>query len=329
MDPFSELSLEITRWLQANYSAFEPFLTAISNLVRFEIYLLAIPLVYWCLEKRLGRNLTLLIIFSTFINEFLKAAFRNPRPYWIEEDIGLQDEETYGVPSGHAQTATVLYLYLAAWFGRKWIWVMAIVLVFLTCLSRLYLGVHDIEDIVAGVIVGLLILSAFYLWNNYVADWTTNRILGQRLLIALSIPLLLGIIYIAVFLIIGEPDRSVVWASRIDAAESAAQHNIARAFGGLLGFTAGFVMEGSRVRFLTAGPVWRRILRYLVGISITVAIWAGLDVVFPDEPLVLDLVLTVLRYLVVALWIAYYAPMVFVRLRLADASPVQESTITI
>ncbi|MGB3713421.1 MAG: phosphatase PAP2 family protein [Candidatus Promineifilaceae bacterium] len=327
MEPFGEFSLEVTKWLQENYSQLDPLFETVSSFVRFEVYLAIIPLIYWSLEKRLGRSLAYLVTFSNMINEILKAAFRDPRPYWTEEGIGLDDEKTYGVPSGHAQTATVLYLYLAAWFKKRWIWVVALTLVFLTCLSRLYLGVHDIEDILAGVLVGVIILVAFYLWTRFASASFTNRILGQRLLIAIAIPFTLGAIYLAVLFTLGEPNYGVLWETRIDIAERIARSNVARAFGGLIGLSVGFLLEGSRVRFLVDGPVWKRALRYLVGISVTILLWAGLSAVLPDEPEWLDIVLTIVRYLLVSLWIAYYAPMTFIYLRLADASPVPESSI--
>lgn len=327
MEPINEFSLELTKWLQENYSQLDPLFDAVSSFVRFEVYLAIIPLIYWSLEKRLGRSLAYLVTFSDMIYQILKAWFRDPRPYWIEEGIGLHDEKTYGIPSGHAQTATVLYLYLAAWFRKRWIWVVALTLVFLTFLSRLYLGVHDIEDILAGVLVGVLILVGFYLWKRFASEWYSNRILGQRLLIAIAIPFSLGAIYIAVLFILGEPDYGVSWAGRIDSAEQVARSNVARSFGGLIGLSVGFLLEGSRVRFVVEGPVWKRILRYLVGIAVTVLLWAGLKALLPDDPEWLDIVLTIVRYLLVSLWIAYYAPMAFIYLRLADASPVPESTI--
>jgi membrane-associated phospholipid phosphatase len=325
MEPISQISLDVTIWLQENYSKLEPLFQAVSSFVRFEVYLAIIPLVYWCLEKGLGRSLAYLVTVSNMVNEILKAALRDPRPYWTGKVTGLAEEETYGVPSGHAQTATVLYIYLAFWFRKRWIWVVALTLVFLTCLSRLYLGVHDIEDVLAGVLVGAIVLFVYYLWIRFAAEWFASRILGQRLLIAITIPLILAAIYVAVLFVIGEPAYGVSWDTRIDIAEKISKSNVARAFGGLIGLSVGFLLEGSRVRFLVTGPIWKRALRYLFGISVTVLLWAGLKAILPENPEWLDIVLTVLRYSIVALWIAYYAPMAFIQLRLADASPVPEN----
>ena len=104
--------------------------------------------------------------------------------------------------------------------------VVAIALVLITCLSRVYLGVHDIQDVLAGVLVGIIILIGVYLWSRFASDWFSNRILGQKLLIALMIPFTLAAIYIVIMLLIGEPDYNVAWdASRIDLGDRAARDN--------------------------------------------------------------------------------------------------------
>ena len=102
---------------------------------------------------------------------------------------------------------------------------------------------------------------------------------------------------------------------------------MARAFGGLIGLSTGFLFESSRVRFVVDGVLWKRALRFLLGMIVALVLWLGLKAVLPEEPEWLDIFFTVLRYTVVSLWIAYYAPMAFIYLRLADASPVPETTI--
>jgi hypothetical protein len=54
---------------------------------------------------------------------------------------------------------------------------------------------------------------------------------------------------------------------------------------------------------------------------VVVAIWFGLREVFPEDPLWLGLTLRFIRYLLTLLWVAYYAPLIFVSLKLADAEP--------
>jgi hypothetical protein len=158
----------------------------------------------------------------------------------------------------------------------------------------------------------------------YFAEGFSKRILGQKLLVALIVPIVVGVVYVILWLIIGPVDRSVPWTPFIPVAERNAVDTVAAAVGALWGFGAGAVLEASRVRFRTDGPIWQRALRFILGIAVGLAIWEGLDRVFPDDPLWLAIPLRIIRYLLLLLWVAYYAPMVFVRLRLAAADPPQE-----
>lgn len=329
MDALSELSLEFTRWLQVNYASIEPYISYVSVIGLSEVYFLVVAIIYWCLEKDLGRSMAYVMSVSVVINSMLKHLFGDPRPYWIEPDIGLSEEDSYGLPSGHAQSATVFYGLLALYFNRAWVWILAILFILLMTFSRIYLGVHDLEDVVAGILLGVLILSGYLLWKRYAAKQFANRILGRRLLVAVLVPLLLTGLYALLLFLLGEPEKSVAWASKIDLAERTSFGNMARSVGIIAGLGAGFVLEVSRVRFLVAGPIWQRILRFLLGsIGGFLILW-GLGQIFPDDPLGLAIPLLLIRYFLLALWIAYYAPLVFVRLRLAEARPEPEVSITL
>ena len=190
------------------------------------------------------------------------------------------------------------------------------------------MGVHDIEDVLAGIIVGFLILIAYYFWNRFGESWFMNRILGQRLLIAISLPLILGAIYVAILLLTEPVGNGVIWFQHVDAAEIESYENIALSIIGLLGLSIGLVLERSRVRFLVDGPFWKRFLRLLVGLVPILILWFGLGPYFPEEPAALKISLDAISFLLINLWIAYYGPLVFTRLRLADRSPEPESQIS-
>jgi hypothetical protein len=104
---------------------------------------------------------------------------------------------------------------------------------------------------------------------------------------------------------------------------------MAVAFGSLLGFGIGMHLEASRVRFQVDGPIWQRALRLLLGVAVTAVIWLGLRVVFPSEPLWLGMPLRVLRYFLATIWMSYFAPATFVKLKLASANPEPEIKVTL
>lgn len=322
MESLYEVGLEVTRWLQQNYPWLKTFLTYISEAGRFEFYLGMLPIIYWSLDKQLARNLVYLLAFSDAANSIAKHAFRGPRPYWLDTSLQLSDEESYGVPSGHAQSAFVAYIYLAVWLRRGWVWLVALIMVFLMGLSRVYLGVHFFHDALAGYLMGLIIVAGYLMWRRYGLANFRQRILGQRLMLAILIPFAFGLLYAAIRLLIGEPDQAAAWANFFPDAETTSLRNVASALGALLGVGCGFVLEGSRVRFRADGPIWKRILRIVVGFVGVFAVWRGLALVFPTDPIWLGLPLRILRYFLLGIWASYYGPMVFVRLHLAEAYPV-------
>lgn len=329
MDILGDFSLEVTRWLQENYPQLEPLFFYVTQAGRFEFFLVIITLTYWCIHKSLGRALGYLLGISYALNVIFKHLIRNQRPFWEDAGLALVEEASYGVPSGHAQGATVFYGLLAMFIGRAWAWVMAIVLILLMAVSRIYLGVHDIEDVVAGILLGTVVLIGYALWNRYLAANYKNRILGQRLLLAVLVPIVLAIIYGAGLFLLDPPDGPPEFDALVNAAEKQSWEDSATIFGVLFGLSIGFVMEMSRVRFMVDGPVGRRALRYGFGLVITLALWRGLGIVVPDDPLLLSVPLRFLQYVIVALWVSFYAPWAFVRLGLAGAKPEPEVSLTV
>lgn len=322
MEPIFEFSLNFTRWLQTTYPQLKGFFEIISSLGTEEFYLAFIPLIYWCVNKQMGKYLGYLFLFSNALNATAKHGFRGPRPYWLDDSVQMVEETSYGVPSGHAQAATVTYLFLAMWMRQRWMWLVAVFMVVAMGLSRIYLGVHFVHDVVVGSFLALLlVLGFFWGWQRYAAKSFERRILGYRVLITLLVPFLLGLMYAGVRLLIGLPDESVAWAVHIEAAEREGIEGVTTAVASVLGIGIGITLEGSRVRFLVAGAVWKKVARYVIGMAVAVGIWAGLKAVFPEDPLWVAIPLRFLRYTLLTVWVGLYAPMSFVRLGLADAQP--------
>lgn len=329
MDPLYEFGLEATRWLQTTYSGLEHFLALISQLGSLEFYLALMPLIYWSINKQFGRQAMYLLALSYNLNAVLKHIFREPRPYWLDSSVGLRTAAHYGLPSGHTQIAATVYLFLAYWARKTWVWLVAFVLIFLIALSRVYLGVHFVHDVLAGLFLAILTLAGYWVWRRFFDESFRNRILGQRLLLAVLVPLVSAILYLLLRWLVGGPTDTVAWAEYIPAAEVVSMEDIATSLGILLGLGVGFILEASRVHFTVAGTPAKRILRYLLGIFVTLAIWRGLSLVLPENPLWLGLPLRLFRYWLAGIWIAYYAPLVFVRVGLAESSPRPDVQLTV
>ena len=333
METLIELGLEATKWLQGMYPQWETFMRLFSEFGRFELYLAVVPLVYWCISKRLGTHFAYLLIVSTVLNYGFKHLFRQPRPSWVDPALTLSESESYGFPSGHVQTATVVFFLLSGWIRENWLWIFSFLYIFLMTLSRIYLGVHFIHDVIGGFLVSIAILGGYLAWRQYGERRFMERLFGQRLLAVTLVPLALLVLYLAIILLRGEPDETVAWASQLELAEREAMEGVIGFIGVMLATGIGITLEQSRVCFKVAGEWWKRVLRYVLGMLVTVAIWAGLRPVFdsiaPPDLLWLALPLRFIRYFMFGIWVTYYAPMAFVMLNLCDHSVEPEVQFTV
>jgi len=123
-------------------------------------YLALLPLGYWLWNKELFTRLAVLVMLSAVLNAFLKDLFNDPRPaaeFALDPRVG----DSFGLPSGHAQVAAVTWFWLALELRRRWLWTVAVVVVAGVSFSRLYLGVHDVEDVLAGLTLGIASVALF------------------------------------------------------------------------------------------------------------------------------------------------------------------------
>jgi membrane-associated phospholipid phosphatase len=123
-------------------------------------FLIALPLAYWLWDRACAQRLVVLIAITAVINGWLKDYWQDPRPdirYALDPRVG----ESYGRPSGHAQVAFAMWTWIAYEIKRPWAWATAIVIVAGVCMSRLYLGVHDLDDILTGLALGLVGMFIF------------------------------------------------------------------------------------------------------------------------------------------------------------------------
>lgn len=109
------------------------------------------------------------------LNVAVKHVFQRPRPHF---DIPLLTLETYSFPSGHTASATVLYGFVVCFLAaqassRRRVaaaTLAATAAIALVALSRVYLGVHYLSDVLAAAAEGCMWLAvcmtAFSAWRQ-------------------------------------------------------------------------------------------------------------------------------------------------------------------
>jgi len=282
-------------------------------------FLVLLPLVYLCFDAGVGARLAFVLFFGDALKHILKIAFHLPRPYWIDSRVqALSTETSYGLPSGHAQTATGVWFFLASALKKPWAWGAAGVVVLLISLSRIYLGVHFPMDIAGGWIIGGIFLWAFWQIEPRAKAWLSNLGLwgqiGAALLGALAI-VLVGAVARAAVAGVVDP---AAWASF--AAEARSLDGLVTDAGSLFGVGVGLVMTNRWARFNAGGPIAKRAARFVLGMVCIGIVYFGLSAIFPRQPEALGLSLRFVRYSL-ATWVAIFAaPWLLLKLKLADSN---------
>jgi membrane-associated phospholipid phosphatase len=140
-------------------NAFNSLAIWITSLGSESFFLLIAPAIYWCLSPRIGLRIGAYLIVSEVVNSLLKLAFHDPRPYWVDPEMRVMaGESSFGMPSGHAQNAVVVWGGIAATLKSRAAWIISVALMLLIGLSRIYIGVHSVDDVLVGWLVGALLL---------------------------------------------------------------------------------------------------------------------------------------------------------------------------
>ncbi len=264
------------------------------SLAGTEFFFLAfLPLIYWCVDKRRGLRIGILVFLSAVINLRLKLVFAQPRPYDLEPVLGMAKESTFGMPSGHAQASAVFAGSSSPLFRKPWGLVIALALPLLVGLSRIYLGVHFPTDVLAGWAIGAAIIGLDRVVGDRVERFVTG--LNDTLAIALVAAVALAMNFLNM------KDTSLS--------------------GVFFGFAGGAVFAKKRVLFSVSGTIRRRALRYLFGLATVAIVYALpkllLAAVEVDGPPLVRF----LRYALLGAWVTAGAPWLFLKMRLADPEP--------
>lgn len=262
-------------------------------------FLAALPLIYWCVDRKRGVRISVLFLISSFTNLWCKDLFAQPRPFQLDPKVGLASETSYGLPSGHAQGTVVFWGLAAPLFKKPWGLVLAIAMPLVVSFTRIYLGVHFPTDIFAGWILGILFLVVDYAFGDRL-ERALSR-LNTRLKVALAALLALGM-------------------NALDMRDTSIS-------GVFFGAAVGFSFLPKVAPYKTEGSLGQKALRYLLGLAGAGIIYAGLKAVFPGQGSELYALFRFIRYGLLGAWVSLGAPWVFsklglVELEAAEAAPV-------
>ena len=291
MDYALKTGVDIILYLQRFSPGGDLFFKIITFLGNEGFYLALLPLVYWCFDKKAGIRLTIVFLFSAWVNSTAKILAAQPRPFQYDTRvIPLVHASGGGLPSGHTQNSVVVWGYLAGRIRRPWAWAGALLLICLIPLSRLYLGVHFPTDLLGGYLLGFIILIVFNKLEPVVSMRLAHASLSVQVLSAVLIPSLLLLVYPG-------DDRYGISISSA-----------------MLGAFLGLIAETKYLGFMNTGTWGRKLSVFAIGMVGLAVIYIGLKFCFKGlEP---EAAFRFIRYLLVGFYISFLGPWMMVRIGL-------------
>ncbi|MBR2047902.1 MAG: phosphatase PAP2 family protein [Oscillospiraceae bacterium] len=222
---------------------------------------------YWCVDKRQGYYLMAVGFLGTLANQFLKLTCRVPRP-WVRDpnftivESAREGASGYSFPSGHSQTSVGTFGVIARENRNKWVRSLATALCVLVPLSRMYLGVHFLSDVLvgSGMALGFIALLRPVVYGKD----------GKYIPAMFGVMVLLALLFLA---------YTELWPFPADIdphnLESAVKNSYTL-LGSLLGMIAAYYADQRWLRFPTEAPQNAQAVKVAVGAMLVLGVKAGL-----------------------------------------------------
>jgi hypothetical protein len=235
----------------------DTFFIAVTELGSEIFYMIFLPPIFWCLNKKFGLRLfyiTLLAGYFTALIKNLTDAPRPPEKYWKVEP------EASGFPSGHTIGPTTMWGYIIIKLKSKIILVIGILIIFLVSISRLYLGVHYPIDILGGLVFGIGLLLGFLHFEPILTKKINKLNFYQKISLSILVPACL----VAIAFTTLPGDIRAVSGS-----------------GAIMGISIGYLLESRIINFKTDVNANIKVIRVIIGFLITFIIFFSIYSLMP------------------------------------------------
>lgn len=261
-----------------------PLILAISDLGKEGQVIFTVALAYWLWNKRYTTYLGYAMFTALLLNLLIKGwvmECRPPQTYWLE-----MVHNSFSFPSGHTQVATPLWMGFAYYIrqNNKWLAWLFFIIGLLIGLSRPYLGVHFVHDIVVGGVLGIAIFSLFILSER--KNWQPL----QQLPFVKS-ALLMCMLMSIYAIVLRQISPSII-----------------KAISAFIGFWFGCQCDNRWLHFSNPTRLVSRLLISAIGIAGTIFIWKG-----PSLVQNLPLAFTAMQYALLGWWITFATPWIYHR----------------
>ena len=249
--------------------ALDAALQLITRLGEETVFMVVAIVVFWCVSKKGGYYLLSVGFLGTVANQWLKIAFRIPRPWVLDPNFEIVESAReaatgYSFPSGHTQSAVGTFGGVARMTKVTWLRWVCIALALLVSFSRMYLGVHTPLDVGVSLVVATVMVLVF--WPIIEKAEEKPAVLGWLLVFLLAV---CGafLVYLKVY----------PFPADVDAENFAhAVENAWKLTGAIGGMLIAWWADRKFIHFEVKAVWWAQLIKVVVGLGIVVGIKAGL-----------------------------------------------------
>ena len=249
--------------------ALDAVMQLITRLGEETVFMVAAIVVFWCVSKKGGYYLLSVGFIGTVANQWLKIAFRIPRPWVLDPNFEIVESAReaatgYSFPSGHTQSAVGTFGGMARMTKTKWLRWACIAIALLVSFSRLYLGVHTPLDVGVSLVVATVLVLV--LWPVMEKAEEKPAVMGWLLLVMLVFSgAFLAFLYLYPF------------PADVDAENlSHAVENAWKLTGAIGGMLIAWWADRKFIQFEVKAVWWAQLIKVVVGLAIVLAIKSGL-----------------------------------------------------
>ena len=261
---------------------------AISYMGEDIVLILLLAALVFVYDVKFGRNVGFSLLGSYYFNGILKDIFQDPRP-WTNTY-----EEGFGFPSGHSQNAVAVWGLMSYESYKKdnkilqWLF---IIFIYLIGISRIVVGVHDLEDVWGGFFFGTLFLVLFICLEPILSEKAKSLNFLTKVILSIVIPIAMLTIVLVIF-----PTTTLDYGL---------------CCGGVMGVSLGFFIENEKIHYDPKTlNTKQKLVNLVIGLVLTMVFYFALSVYSSDF-----FVWRFTKYFLLAFLVITLVPWIFTKLK--------------
>lgn len=158
---------------ESEYNSYDSFFRIITEFGAKITFLPMLLLVFYVFPLNKSYLFFSILLYANYLVNTFKMFYGSPRPSWIDSTLNKACDGGYGNPSGHSFCSMATYLslwhictdnkfFVTKRIFRSFLLLCTICLIAMIMTSRIYLGVHSINQILFGMSLGFALYYLFF-----------------------------------------------------------------------------------------------------------------------------------------------------------------------